>query len=437
MTSDNSLMNHKFETHLIKYNVQQNMNCKSYLITFFLLLVNVSAQNIIEDSIASNDSFLVNILSQKVKHQIQIIYTQIDRDESNSPTFTKYYFNVDKNRYFYPASTVKLPAAILALEKLNELNIPMLNKFTTLKIDSVYAGQTRVEYDSTAENFLPSIAHYIKKIFLVSDNDAYNRLYEFLGKKYLNEKLWVKRYSGILHNHRLSVSLSSEENKRTNPFTFYDSDTIIYQQQLQIDAREYKNDMQNLMQGIGYYSGGKLIDEPKDFTNSNYFALEDQHDILRAIYFPESVSPEKKFLLTDDDYNLLYKYMSMLPRESTFPPYSDYEHYWDGYAKFFLFGETKDSIPSHIRIFNKVGVAYGFVTDNAYIVDFKNGVEFFLSATIYVNEDGIFNDDKYEYDQIAFPFLSKLGRAVHSFELNRGRKFKPDLSKFKLHTLGN
>ena len=63
-------------------------------------------------------------------------------------------------------------------------------------------------------------------------------------------------------------------------------------------------------------------------------------------------------------------------------------------------------MPNHIRVFNKVGVAYGYVIDNAYIVDLEAGVEFMLSAIIYTNEDGIFNDDKYEYETIALPFMT-------------------------------
>ena len=37
---------------------------------------------------------------------------------------------------------------------------------------------------------------------------------------------------------------------------------------------------------------------------------------------------------------------------------------------------------------------------------------FFLTATILVNENKIFNDDIYESDQIGIPFLAALGRAV-------------------------
>jgi len=91
-------------------------------------------------------------------------------------------------------------------------------------------------------------------------------------------------------------------------------------------------------------------------------------------------------------------------------------------VKFFMFGDTKEQIPNQIRIFNKVGEAYGFIIDNAYVVDFENSVEFLLSAVIHVNRNQIYNDDKYEYDEIAFPFVAKLGQAVYEYELNRPKK---------------
>ena len=93
-------------------------------------------------------------------------------------------------------------------------------------------------------------------------------------------------------------------------------------------------------------------------------------------------------------------------------------------------GDAK-SIPDHIRIFNKVGDAYGFLTDASYIVDFKNGIEFILSATIYANENQTFNDDNYEYDEIGLPFLRDLGQAIYEVELERRREHTPDLSRFR------
>ena len=86
----------------------------------------------------------------------------------------------------------------------------------------------------------------------------------------------------------------------------------------------------------------------------------------------------------------------------------------------------------NIRIFNKVGDAYGFLTDVAYIVDFEKKIEFMLSARIYCNADGILNDDAYDYETTGFPFMKQLGKMIYEYELARPRTVKPDLSAFKM-----
>jgi len=63
--------------------------------------------------------------------------------------------------------------------------------------------------------------------------------------------------------------------------------------------------------------------------------------------------------------------------------------FFDSYTKFFMFKAWRSKIPPYIRVFNKTGWSYGFLTDVAYIVDFKNKVEFMVSGNIYVNSDGV------------------------------------------------
>jgi hypothetical protein len=120
----------------------------------------------------------------------------------------------------------------------------------------------------------------------------------------------------------------------------------------------------------------------------------------------------------------------MYPRESGIPGYEKYE---DGYCKFFFFGGGGHNRYPGVRIFSKVGIAYGFITETAYVIDHINHVEFMLSATIYVNKNEIFMDDQYEYDEIGFPFFRDLGMAIYEYEKNRERVRKPDLSKFKIN----
>ena len=60
--------------------------------------------------------FFSSALASRNKLGIQVIYTEINRSKKGKVKFTDHYFNLDSGRYFYPASTVKLPVAILALQ---------------------------------------------------------------------------------------------------------------------------------------------------------------------------------------------------------------------------------------------------------------------------------------------------------------------------------
>jgi hypothetical protein len=94
--------------------------------------------------------------------------------------------------------------------------------------------------------------------------------------------------------------------------------------------------------------------------------------------------------------------------------------YYDSYGKFLMFGDSKDPIPPTIKIYNKIGQAYGTLTDCAYVVDAENKIEFMVSATILVNKNQIFNDDTYEYEEIGLPFLAELGRQL--YDKNKKKK---------------
>ncbi|MEQ8702874.1 MAG: serine hydrolase [Phaeodactylibacter sp.] len=375
----------------------------------------------------SGDSTLQAVMAAPERFQLQLIYTQIDRDEDNHPAFTTHYLGVDSNLYFYPASTVKMPAAFLALEKLNELRIQGLDAETPMFTGKGQAPQTAVRADTSAAQGLPSVAHYIKKIFLVSDNDAYNRLYEFLGQAYLNEKLQEKGYTRSRIIHRLSApGYDAESNRYTNPVTFTaPGNRLLYHQGEVYSSFDSPLQLKQEVRGQGFMDGeGQIVPAPFDFRDKNYVGLQDLHDMLQAVLFPEAVPAHRRFNLTPADYQFLRRYMSMLPRESDYPAYPQYTD-WDSYVKFFLFGDSKSPIPDHIRIFNKVGDAYGFLTDVAYVVDDENKVEFMVAANIHVNANQIYNDGVYEYDTIGFPALAQIGRILYQYELKRERQYEP------------
>ncbi len=370
------------------------------------------------------------VLNEPEKYRVQIMYTQIDRDADNKPVFKTFIYRVNPGEYFYPASTVKLPVAALALEKLRRLNLPGLDRDTTMLTDADKDFESAAATDGTAPNGLPSIGQYVRKILLVSDNDAFNRLYEFLGPQAINERLRDMRYFDTRIIHRLESSLNEEQNRWTNPVRFVNGDEVVYAQAGTYSEVSFRGDLPEPM-GVAEIVDGERIEGPKDFAGKNAYALLDQHEFIRNLVFPDSAEPQSHLDISEDDYRFLYRYMSMYPGESGIDAYANADAYPQGYVKFLMYGGDAKVIPPHIRIFNKVGDAYGFLTDAAYIVDFKNNIEFILSATIYTNENQTFNDDEYEYKEIGLPFLRNLGQAIYAIELKRKRGHAPDLSRFR------
>jgi hypothetical protein len=367
------------------------------------------------------------VLKTPEKYNVQILYTRIDRNQRNEPHFKSYGYHVNRNEYFYPASTVKLLSVVLAFEKLNNLGI---DKNANMLTGADRPEQTAVYVDTTAENGFPSVAHYARKILLASDNDAFNRLYEFIGQEEFNETLIKKGYRNVRITQRLESKIGSENNRYTNPVRFEQDGKMLYEQPARYSSKTYFAS-EPVLRGKGYMKDGVLVNEPFDFTEKNCFPIEEQHKLLKAIFFSQQTPEPNRFNLKEDDYAFLYRYMSQFPVETSYPThYTD--DYYDGYLKFLLFGATKTRLPRHLRLFNKSGDAYGYLLDNAYIADFEKGIEFMLTAVIYVNEDGILNDDQYDYEKVGLPFMSNLGKTFLEYELNRKRSVRPDLGRFEV-----
>ncbi len=342
--------------------------------------------------LASPDSAIARVMADPDAFELQIRYTRIER-RGDSVLFTPYEYGVDDGKYFYPASTAKLPVAILALEKLNAS--PGLDRHM----------RYYVEGDSVEASFEEDI----RAIFAVSDNHANNRLYEFLGRDAINDSLASKNIGPARIAHRLGYH---REEASTLPLVIYLSDTSVTQLPAMINRPVEELDLKGIRKGRGFIEDGEDITEPFDFSRKNYLPVRSLESILKRVVFPGEFLPAERFQISGEQREFLLESMKLLPREAGYDP----EHYPDGYCKFFIYGDSQQRIPEHLEIYNKVGFAYGTLTDCAYIADRSNGVEFLLTATLLVNRDGIFNDDQYEYDEIGLPFLAALGRQIYEFE---------------------
>ena len=367
----------------------------------------------------SNIPEIKKIKNNLSNHEIQILYSSIQRDSLGKPIFNKFSYNLDKNYYYYPASTVKLPIAILAIQKINylidkgfEISINTPFVVIDLKKDLMIS-----EKDSNKQNEVFSVANCIKKIFLYSDNDCYNFLFDFLGRDEINYQLEKKGLNNTRIYHKF---LSNSDNLNTSEFLFISKgDTIYKQNSIKSNLNKSNINLKSVLKGKKFLLDGKLVNSPFDFSFKNQISITDLNNILKRIIFPENFKKEERFDLHQSDYNFLKYWMSRTSIEDNNSSIKNRNKYWDSYSKFFIYGDKKGEMNDNIRISNKVGMAYGTLTDVAYVRDKINNIEFMLTATILVNDNKTFNDDIYEYESKGIPFLSALGRQVLKLERNK------------------
>lgn len=343
----------------------------------------------------SENPAIARVVEDADKYEIQIRYSRVLR-EGDSVRFIDYDYRVSQDRYFYPASTVKFPIAVAALEKLNTLD----------SLDRDY--RYYIEGDSVENTF----AEDIEKIFAVSDNHASNRLIEFLGQDEINKRIGATNAGPGRISHRLGVH---REDLTTQPLIIYLNDSITALTTPIVNLPPTPLKLEAVEKGKGFYRGDSLISQPFDFSLKNYLPVPTLHGLMKRVVFPEKFPSDERLQISEEQREFLMATMKTLPRLSGYPA----DLYPDGYCKFFIYGDSEQTIPDAMEIYNKVGFAYGTLTDCAYIRDTEKGVEFFLTATILVNDNGIFNDDDYKYDETGIPFLASLGREVYNYELDQ------------------
>jgi hypothetical protein len=367
-------------------------------------VIDPTGSGVLRRALAAETASIRAVMSDVDAHEVQILFSRVHRhsDTGVAVTFTEESFQLDADAYFYPASTVKMPAAFLALELLNEPDVQLreVMKRIPLTMDTPF----KVEGDSVTT----TIRQEIVKIFVVSDNDAHDRLHDLLGRDRFNAMMADKGLAPYRMAHRLSMPGAYDDAHRALWFFGADGDSASMERVPATPVTPLE--IGGLVKGAGYMEGDSLVGEPFGFAMRNHAPLRTLHETLQRVIFPEAFPAEERFHHTEEQTVFLDEAMRMLPAQAGY----DTTYYYPAYVKFLMFGDTADPIPPRFSIANKVGEAYGTLTDVAYITDAATGIEFMLSATILVNANGVFNDDVYEYESVGYPFLAELGRQVHA-----------------------
>ena len=355
--------------------------------------------------VLKSDPYLKEIIKDKEDYEIQVMLTKINHNNMKID-FQNYQYQHDENQYFYPASTIKLPIVVLTLKKINELR----SKGSDITLKSKIILNNVDNYSNfKLKDSITSFQNLIADIFLVSDNSASNILIDFIGYNYFNDEMQNAGFDRTYLNHKFNPDPYVDS---TWQISDLDNNMIssINDNQKIIKADDKTN---GLDKGESRYFNGEILDESLNFSEKNRFSITDMHNLIKYIFYPEIFDMANTFNLNVEDYDFIRYWMSRFTYEDIGEKFIGDEKFFETYNKFFIHGDEQSVSNEQIRVYNKIGQAYGTSIDNGLIKNYQNNVEFILTSTIYTNKNKVINDNLYEYDDIAEPFLAKLSRAIY------------------------
>ena len=348
----------------------------------------------------------------------QVLIAEVVTNQSGQTRLKRHGYRVGAE-FFYPASTLKLCAAVAALQSVERLQPASLVTDLAdvpMEIAPLFPSDApQVSDASNVQGGHITVAHEMRKIALVSDNQAFNRFYDLVGHEELNRTMHELGLRSVVINHRLSETRTIPDMRATAAVTF----RVPGGEPILIPARSSElmltNAAKNLLVGNGYMKGKDLVPTPMDFSTRNGISLVDLQDLLVKVARPDIDLGTPPLKLSASHRARLLQAMTEYPRESANPIYPE-KDFPDAYSKFLLPGIRRVfpsvTLGERVESTGKIGRAYGFSVENSFVRNPANGRAVFVTAVIYTNADGVLNDDKYEYVAVADPFFTDLGELV-------------------------
>lgn len=265
-------------------------------------------------------------------------------DEPGAPTFTWHHYKDSKTAVgFWPASTIKLYAAVHALERLNELGMPF---------DVVLQFEHR-EDDAWVLDCARSMKEMLSEVFKRSSNEDYTLLLRFCGIDGINTSFLVPD-RGFPHSALMRGYVTGR------PYGFIREEPQRITLIAQDGARKV---VEHEWSGRAYSKerGATVISE----TTGNCTSTAELAECMRRVMFHESIPEQDRYNLTDEQARFL--------REGD-QGYSGMKSD-SGYS----YKDAVDQVFPNAVYYRKTGMISNYHLDIAYFEDPDTGARFILS----------------------------------------------------------
>lgn len=354
----------------------------------------------------TSSAVLKTVLATPETYRFQLLYSVVK--EGAKPTLERHGWRADAE-YFFPASSMKVPIALAAYERMSALRKAGKAGFTRDAAMQIYPSKGSGAPTST------TLARETWRALIVSDNFSANRLLAVTGHREVHETCFglglasARVRTGFATGEELDPAEASPRVVVGDPA-----------HAVELPARKSTltlpaTDAKLLDVGEGYLDDkGRKVNGPMSFKEKNAMKLQHLQDALIRIMRPDLLPARSGSIFAagapSEDVAYLREALGTLPSESGLAGY-DRNVLADYPLSPFLRGIERVRPRGQFQIFQKVGQAFGFLIHNAYVVDKATGRSFFLTAAIYANADGVLNDDLYNYDTVSVPALADVGEA--------------------------
>ncbi len=236
--------------------------------------------------------------------------------------------------YFYPASTVKLLAAVAAARWTRMTGDvaaeagPLLDAPLAFHRDD--GSVLATDETNPAPGHPITLRHCIRRALVVSENEPHNLVYDFLGHAVVNFELASMGLTDAVINHRLDDPRPPAAH-RIKPMVAVTLDNC----EVEFERREdppissgFFAALRGTKVGTAHMRHGELIDAPMDFAapgaEKNRVRLADLHSIVRR-FAPGTRAMDRSNAealgVSVADHAFLRRCLSVLPRECDAPRY--------------------------------------------------------------------------------------------------------------------
>lgn len=350
------------------------------------------------------------LLAARDEFELQVLWTRCSRSGSgNWQVAREHALGERRERWFAAASFVKLPLVALLLEQLCTRGL--IDRLDHLRVE-VDASAACAPLPAAAEGGWP-LLRLLRAMCVVSDNRAYNALFELLGSDAIHRRLAELGYNDCRLAARLGCG--GPRPGKLAARVLDAAGEVVWDSPRETVEQRQPFPFGRALKGRAWMQGGRQTAGAHDFSDSNFMPLADVQRMTLELGSGQPLGDAPAFALCPVARRVLAQVMAMAPRECPDPVYPS-QQFADDHAKWLVPLDAAGHLPEGLRIASKNAQSYGYIGDSAFIVDTARDIAFGLSAVLFVDRDGVLNDGRYAYADIGRPFLRELGAAVLAYE---------------------